>query len=70
MIKSLLTLVLHPGADLDAIARYMVCVNGRDRFLRGEIDFFDYCDILQSQGVDVDAYADDIEWNLMVRGID
>lgn len=69
MLDSVLLLVVTHHADEAAIARYMTCVNGRDRFIRGEIDFSDYCDILKAQGVDVDAYADDVEWNLMVRGI-
>lgn len=69
MIKDVLRLVLHPNADMDAIARYMTCVDGRDRFLRGEISFSDYCDILKAAGVDLDDYFDDVTWNFAARGI-
>lgn len=69
-METLLTTVISGGeCSPDAIARYMATVTARDRFLRGEISFEDYLDILEWAGVEIDNFLDVLEDNLLVVGV-
>jgi hypothetical protein len=48
----------------------MRSLTARDRFLRGEISFEDYLDILESLEVAIDQYLDCVDQSLEVLGVD
>jgi len=72
MIEQLLTPVIVGGGGCppDLIPRYMRSLTARDRFLRGEISFEDYLDILESLEVAIDQYLDCVDQSLEVLGVD
>jgi len=70
MLKTLLTTAISGGdCSPDTIARYLATITARDRFLRGEIPFEDYLDILEWAGVEMDNLLDDWEESLIVMGV-
>lgn len=75
MINEILNLqvITAPGTTIQEskhLIKQLECAElAKTAFIRGELSFQDYCDILQLCGVNVDEYLLQIEANLNLAGI-
>lgn len=67
--RDVLVIVARPGCDGTSFEKFMDALQMRDRFLRGQATFQDFLDAAHTAGVPMDEFADDIAFNLAIRGV-